>query len=255
MDELNRAPRPISSLTTRALVTATMDDVPHLDEQTKAELLKNYLPHELEARTKGVPSLGRGAVYPLSQTDYTCDAFPIPAHFPRAYGLDVGWNWTAAVWWCWDRENDLEYIYREYQRAEAPPDIHASTIKANGEWIPGCIDPGSKARNQRDGGTLLEEYKELGLRLSLAFNAVDIGITHVYQRLASGKTKIFRSCTQLLEDMRFYRRGEDGVIIKERDHTCDAFRYVSMTGRSIAKVKPPTNLVTLAPPDQHWAWG
>jgi hypothetical protein len=52
---------------TRALVTATWNETPHLSEQAKADLCASYLPHELEARTKGIPSLGPGAVYPLGQ--------------------------------------------------------------------------------------------------------------------------------------------------------------------------------------------
>ena len=152
----------------RALVTATWSDAPHLSGQAKADLLASYLPHEIEARTLGIPSLGRGAVYPLSQAGYTCDPFPIPPHFPRAYGLDVGWNWTACVWWTWDRENDQDWIYREYQREQAPPDVHVAAIKSAGDWIPGCCDPAAKQRSQVDGRNLLSEYDALGLRMAMA---------------------------------------------------------------------------------------
>lgn len=238
----------------RALVTATWSEAPHLSEQSKADLLASYLPHEVEARSKGIPSIGRGAVYPLGQDDYTCDPFPIPAHFPRAFGLDVGWNWTAAVWWAWDRENDQDWFYREYLREQAPPDIHVAAIKAAGDWIPGCIDPAAKQRSQVDGRNLLTEYQALGLKLTLAENAVDAGVTHVYLRLAAGKSKVFRTCTKLLEDLRFYQRDETGRIVKERDHLPDAMRYVGMTGPKIAKVKPlPAMPVNGA--NHEWAWG
>jgi Terminase RNaseH-like domain len=238
----------------RALVTATWDETAHLSDQAKADLLASYLPHEVEARSKGIPSIGHGAVYPLAQDDYTCDPFPIPAHFPRAYGLDVGWNWTAAVWWAWDRENDQDWFFREYEGQEAPPDVHASRIKDLGDWIPGCIDPAAKQRSQVDGRNLFGEYQALGLKLSIAENAVDAGVTHVYLRMAAGKTKIFRTCTKLLEDLRFYRRDLTGKIVKERDHLPDAMRYVGMTGSRCAKVKPlPQNGKAVAP--KEWAWG
>jgi hypothetical protein len=237
----------------RALITATWDDVPHLTPQAKADLLASYLPHELEARTKGVPSIGHGAVYPLGQDSYTCDPFPIPAHFPRAYGLDVGWNWTAAVWWAWDRENDQDWIYREYLREQAPPDIHVAAIKAAGDWIPGCIDPAAKQRSQVDGRNLLAEYDSLGLKMTLADNSVEAGVLRVYQRMAAGKLKIFRICTRLLEDLRFYHRDDSGRIVKEGDHLADAMRYVSMTGPQTAKVKvlPKPNGAL----QRQWAWG
>ena len=238
----------------RALITASWEGVPHLSEQAKADLLASYLPHEIEARTLGIPSLGRGAVYPLAQGDYTCDPFPIPPHFPRAYGLDVGWNWTACVWWAWDRENDQDWIYREYLREQATPDLHVAAIKSAGDWIPGCCDPAAKQRSQVDGRNLLTEYDSLGLKMSLADNAVEAGILRVYQRLGAGKMKIFRTCTKLLEDMRFYHRDEHGRVVKDNDHLCDAMRYVSMTGPSIAKVKmlPKLNGTN---GKRAWAWG
>jgi hypothetical protein len=238
----------------RALVTATWSDAPHLDEQAKAELQSSYLPHEIEARTLGIPSLGRGAVYPLAQGDYTCDPFPLPAHFPRAYGLDVGWNWTAAVWWAWDRENDQDYFYREYLREQAPPDLHVAAIKAVGDWIPGAIDPAAKQRSQVDGRNLFSEYATLGLKLALAENAVDAGVLHVYQRLAAGKLRIFRTCTKLLEDLRFYHRNEQGQIVKDQDHLPDAARYIALTGPKIAKTKPLAK-TELRSARSEWAWG
>ena len=237
----------------RALVTATWDETPHLSEQAKADLLASYLPHEIEARTKGIPSIGRGAVYPLGQDGYTCDPFPIPAHFPRAYGLDVGWNWTACVWWAWDRENDQDWVYREYLREQAPPDIHVAAIKAQGDWIPGCCDPAAKQRSQVDGRSLLSEYDALGLKMALADNSVDAGCLRVYQRLAAGKMKIFRTCTKLLEDLRFYHRDENGRIVNENDLLSDAMRYVSMSGPRIAKVKPLAQAKGQI--QQEWAWG
>jgi len=227
-----------------------------LSEAAKAELSASYLPHEIEARTLGIPSLGRGAVYPLAQGDYTCDPFPLPAYFPRSFGLDVGWNWTSAVWLAVDLENDVDYFYREYERSEAPPDIHVAAIRSSGDWVPGVVDPSAKQRSQVDGRNLFAEYVRLGLKLTVADNAVEAGILHLYQRLASGRTKVFRTCTKLLEDMRFYHRDENGRVVKERDHLPDACRYVSLSGRSIAKCKPIAPVThTTGKANGQWHWG
>jgi len=43
----------------------------------------------------------------------------------------------------------------------------------------------------------------------------------------------------LLREYRFYRRDEDGKIIKANDHALDALRYGVVTGLNIAKVRPP----------------
>ena len=239
----------------RALVTATWDDTPHLPADAKRDLMASYLPHEIEARTLGIPNIGHGAVYPLAQSDYTCDPFSVPAHWKRAFGLDVGWNWTAAVWIAFDFENDQDYVYREYSREQAPPDIHVSAIKAAGDWIPGCIDPAAKQRSQVDGRSVLGEYESYGLKLALANNAVDAGVMHVYQRLAAGKLKVFRPCTKLLEDLRFYHRDMNGRIVKERDHLPDAFRYVAFSGKTVAKWKPAPQVVVGNGVSSQWAWG
>jgi hypothetical protein len=239
----------------RALVTATWDDTPHLSQEAKQDLLQSYLPHEIEARTLGIPSLGHGAVYPLAQGDYTCDPFPVPAYFKRAFGMDVGWNWTAAVWAAFDLENDIDYIWRDYLREAAPPDVHVSAIKAVGDWIPGCIDPAAKQRSQLDGRNLFTEYTVLGLRLHMADNSVDAGVLRCFQRMAAGKLKIFRTCTKLLEDLRFYHRNENGQIVKDRDHLPDALRYLEMSGRSVAKSKPLPKVDTAVTQQSGWAWG
>src|SRR5215472_12296604 len=137
--------------TTRALVTATWSNAPHLTEAAKADLRASYLPSEVEAREFGIPLRSTGSVYPLNEHDYTCDPFVLPAHYARVSGLDVGWNWTACVWMAMDRENDVHYIYKEYVREQAPPDVHVSAIRSAGDWIPTVIDPSAKARSVVDG--------------------------------------------------------------------------------------------------------
>ena len=50
---------------TRYLVQAGWDHVPHLSEKAKADLRASTLPHLLDARSKGIPSIGAGAIYPI----------------------------------------------------------------------------------------------------------------------------------------------------------------------------------------------
>jgi hypothetical protein len=54
-------------------VTAGWDDVPHLSAETKAELFASIPPHHRDARSKGIPVLGRGAIYPVAETAIVCD--------------------------------------------------------------------------------------------------------------------------------------------------------------------------------------
>lgn len=220
------------------LVQAGWDDVPHIDEDVKIDLLENTLPHLRDARSKGTPSLGAGAIYPIEQSEIVVDPFPIPSHFAKGYGLDVGWNRTAAPFGAWDRDNDVLYIYAEHYRGQAEPSIHADAIKARGDWLIGAVDPAARGRSQKDGEQLLATYRDLGLHLIIANNAVEAGLLEVWQLLATGRLKIFKSCQNWLNEHRLYRRDEKGHIVKKFDHLMDATRYLVLARANIMRTKP-----------------
>jgi len=167
-----------------------------------------------------------------------CDPFELPVFWPKAYGLDVGWNRTAAIWGAWDRDSDTVYLYSEHYQGQQPPSVHADGIRRRGEWVPGAIDPSSVGANQKDGTTLMAEYQALGLNLFPADNAVEAGIHACYQRLASGRLKVFRTCRNWISEFRIYRRNEKGKVVKENDHLMDATRYLLMTGLVLACFDP-----------------
>ena len=225
--------------TGKFVVNATWDDAPHLTEKQKSELLAGIPPYQRNARSKGIPQLGSGAIYPLSEEDITIEPFELPPTWPRAYALDVGWNRTAALWGAWDQQSDIVYLYSEYYRAQAEPVIHAEGIKARGSWIPGVIDPAARGRSQKDGSRLVDDYVGLGLNLSYAVNAVEAGLLNVWQRLSTGRLKVFKGLQNFFAEFRIYRRDEKGNIVKEHDHLMDDCRYLCMSGLEIAMTAPP----------------
>lgn len=214
------------------------DDAPHLDADAKASLIGEYPPHERDARTKGVPSLGFGAIYPVAESEVVCEPFEVPLYWPRAYGMDVGWNVTACVWGAWDRDSDVVYLYSEHFREHAEPSVHVDGIRARGGWIFGAIDPASKGRGQRDGEQLFGDYINLGLRLITAKNGVEAGLMEVWQRLTSGRLKVFDSLQHWRREYRMYQRNEKGLVVKRHDHLMDATRYLVVSGLDVAAVDP-----------------
>jgi len=227
------------------IVTATWDDAPHLSEQDKSELMAALPPYQRDARSKGIPQLGSGAVYPVPETDFLVDPFMIPKHYRRAYGMDVGWNYTAACWGAYDPEHDVLYITHDYKRSQAEPSSHADAIRVKGVKK-GVIDPASQGRSQDDGKKLVDLYRMLGLDLTLADNAVEAGIFEFYQRLTTGRLKVFKTCQAFLEEYRLYRRDEKGRIVKENDHVLDAARYLCRSGLQVAEageVKPDMSMI------------
>jgi Terminase RNaseH-like domain len=222
----------------RLCVQCTWDEVPHLTQAAKDQLLDDMSPHLREARSKGIPMLGAGVIYPVPESIVLCDPFEIPEYWPKAYGMDVGWNRTAVVWGAWDRSSDIVYVYSEHYMGQAAPSVHASAIKARGAWIPGAIDPASAGASQIDGKALRIEYQKEGLDLVDANNAVEAGIHACYQRLVSGRLKVFRTCRNWTSEFRIYRRDKKGKIVKENDHLMDATKYLIMTGMGVARTAP-----------------
>lgn len=203
-------------------------------------MLASYSPRERDARSRGIPAIGAGAIYPLPESEFVCEAFKIPDYFHQCFGLDVGWNKTAAVWLAHDVDNDVAYAYSEHYQSQQEPLEHAQAIWNRGKWIPGVIDPAARGRGQKDGESLMSMYQELLPNLGAAKNAVEAGIYSVWTRLATGRLKIFSTCQHLLGELRIYRRDDKGNVVKENDHLCDALRYAVVSGLDRATVRPPS---------------
>jgi phage terminase large subunit-like protein len=222
----------------KALIMAGWDDVPHLTEADKKRMMDETAPHLKDARSKGIPSLGAGAIYPVPESDFVVDDMPILPHWRSAYALDVGWNRTAAIWGATDTSTGITYLYSEHYRGEAEPAIHAASIRARGIWIPGCIDPAARGRSQKDGENLMQNYVDLGLELVKADNEVESGIYDVWTGLSTGTLKVFKSLQKWLMEYRMYRRDDKGRIVKVNDHLMDATRYLRTTGMKHAITQP-----------------
>lgn len=226
------------------VVNAGWDDAPHLDARSKAEMLAATPPHLRKARSKGEPSLGIGAIYAIEEESFVVPPFAIPATWRRAFGLDVGWNCTAAVWGAIDDDSETVYLYSEHYMGEQPVPIHASAIKARGPWIPGVIDPAADNRGQRDGERIMQNYLAEGIDLKAADNAVEAGIELTRTMLVTGRLKVFSSMRSWLSEFRIYRRDEHGKIVKKKDHAMDATRYLIMSGLRRAVVRPVKDVVS-----------
>lgn len=224
----------------RYCVQASWDDAVHLTQDAKDSLFSSLPAYQRDARSKGIPQLGAGAIFQVGEDQFVVPPIKggILSTWPRSYALDVGFRVTAAVWLTRDPDTGVYYLYSDYDREDAPYSIHAAAIKAKGEWIPGVVDPSANQRGQDDGKKLMDNYRKAGLLLVEAENSVDSGIEDVLDSLIGGQLKIVETCQKLIRQMRVYRRDDKGRIVKKNDHLCDALRYVWVTGRNIMKVRP-----------------
>lgn len=227
----------------RAVITMTIDDADHYTPEDRARIIASYPPHEREARTKGIPSLGSGRIFPVAEEDILCDPFDLPKVWPQINGIDFGWDHPfAAVRCAWDRDNDVFYLVGEYRQREASPIIHSAAIKPWGDWIPVAWPHDGLQHDKGSGEQLAAQYRAQGLNLlpdratfDDGTNGVEAGVSDMLQRMQTGRWKVFRTCMSWVEEFRLYHRA-DGKIVKERDDLISASRYALMMKR-FAEVK------------------
>jgi len=222
----------------KCLVMATWDDAPHLTKEQKDKLFAALPPHQREARSKGIPQLGSGAIFPIQESNITVADFQIPEHWHRCYALDIGWKKTACLWAATDPTAKITYLYSEYYQGQAEPVIHAEGIKARGLWIPGVIDSAAHGRSQEDGKQMFQIYLDHGLDISNANKSVEAGLYKVWQMLSTNRLKVFSSLVNWFSEFRIYRRDENGKIVKSNDHLMDCVRYLVMSGLDRAVARP-----------------
>src|SRR6516162_632167 len=60
----------------------TIEDVDHFSAEEKQRIIASYPKWEVEARTKGVPILGSGRIFPIEESRITCEHRDFPSHWP-----------------------------------------------------------------------------------------------------------------------------------------------------------------------------
>ena len=216
----------------QALYRATWDDAPHLSKEVQDEILAALPPHEREMRSKGIPVLGSGLVFPIQEDQIAVPSFSIPPHWGRICAIDFGYDHpTAVTWLAHDRDSDVIYVYDCYRVAGNTPVIHAQAIKDRGSWIP-CAWPHDGHVHDKGSGTpLASQYRRLGVEmLGEHFQnptggiSVEPGIMEMLQRMESGRFKVFGHLNDWFEEMRIYHRVA-GKIIKKHDDLMASTRY------------------------------
>jgi hypothetical protein len=223
-----------------------IDDAEHYSPEQRQAIIDSYPEHEREARTKGIPSLGSGRVFPISEETILCDPIQIPEHWYQIIGMDFGMDHPfAATRNAWDKDSDCWYVTASYREKGATPPIHAAAIRPWGKWIRCAWPHDGLQRDKGSGDQLAAQYRTHDLRMldehathaSGGFG-IEAGIAEMLERMQTGRFKVFRGQDHWIEEFRYYRR-EDGLIVKERDDLISATRYALMM-RRYAKQHPST---------------
>lgn len=218
-------------------------DVGHYSKERIAEIVSGYPAHEREARSRGIPVLGSGAVFPIADEEIVIAPFPIPDHWPQINGVDFGWNHPfGAVNCAWDRDADAFYVCKDYSAREQTPLIHCGAVKPWGDWIPTAWPHDGLQHDKGSGEELAKAYRVHGLNILPekathpdGGNGVEAGIIEMLEMMQTGRWKVFSTCGLWFSEKRLYHR-KDGLIVKLKDDVVSASRYAFMM-RRFATVK------------------
>jgi len=243
----------------RADICMTIDDALHYTHEERARIIASYPEHEREARTKGIPSMGSGRIFPVAESAITVEAFEIPKHWVRIGGLDFGYDHpTAAAQLAWDRDLDIIYVVACYKARGAdivnmpglsPTVAHAAAVKPWGD-IPWAWPHDGLQHDKSSGEELADQFRKQGLDMlpekathppklgkdgkeepeGSGGNSVEAGLMDMLDRMQTGRWKVFAHLEDWLAEFRLYHR-KDGKVVKEYDDAISASRYAFMMRR------------------------
>jgi len=217
------------------LQNVTWDDAPHLNKDTKKQLLAAIPEYQRDMRSKGIPVLGEGMVFALSEEVIKCEPFEIPAHYKKLCAIDFGITHpTTVVWTAYNPDTDTIYVFDCYKKEGEIPAVHASAIKSRGKNIPMVYPHDGDATEKGSGRTLAEMYVENGVLMIGRFtnadgtNYVEPGLMEMLERFRTGRLQVFSNLTPWFEEFRRYHRKK-GKIHKDFDDLMDATRYSAIS--------------------------
>lgn len=230
----------------QSYINSSWDDCPHLTPERQAIILSSIPPHERDMRSKGIPIIGTGVVYPIPDEAITCEMFKIPDHFYCICGMDFGsWNHpTAMAWIAWDRQNDIIYVYDCYKEEKREPATHAMALKAGRKrYIPVSWPHDANKADRKTGIGLAQEYRESyecnmlhtwatnppadGVEEGKGGNSVDVGLVNIYNRMMEGRFKVFSHLSKWFNEKATYHT-KDGKVVRFNEDIMSATRYAVM---------------------------
>lgn len=225
----------------RNVTTMTIDEAEHYTPEQRATIIASYPEHEREARAKGVPILGSGRIFPVTEESIREEGINIPKHWPRIAGLDIGYDHpTAVAWIAWDRDADVLHVYDIHRLRQETPVVHAAAIKQRGSWIKVAWPHDALQHDKGSGEQIAKQYRDQGCAMLLeraTFEdgtfGVEAGIMEMLDRMRTGRFKVAAHLNDWWEEFRLYHRA-DGRIVKERDDLMSASRYAVMMRRFAA---------------------
>jgi len=224
----------------RWMIRMELEDAKHIAPEDRERIIAKYPEYQREARTRGIPMLGSGRVFPYLESTIAEEAFEIPRHWARLNALDLGYgdHPTACAFFAHDRDTDVLHIYDTYKNKEVRLAVHADAILMRPKWIPTTYPHDAGKHDPGSGENYANLYRQKGVKMTSehatfpegGFN-VEPGIEMLSERMGSGRLRVFSHLEQWFDEYRTYHR-KDGIIVDERDDLMSATRYGAMMTRA-----------------------
>ena len=228
-------------------------DNPYLNKEEIDSLTSSLSADELDARRYGKFTASGGMVYPeFDENVNVIEPFTVPFEWYDNISIDPGLNNPlSAHWYAVDYDNNI-YVIAEHFEAKKGIEYHADIIKKicdklhwpkkNGK-IYALIDSAANQRTLASQKSVTELFYDYDILVNPNVNKdLFSGIQRVktYLKNAKGESKlfIFKTCTNLIREIKSYFWGDSDAPIKKDDHSLDELRYYIMSRPENVKPKP-----------------
>ncbi|HEY0750376.1 MAG TPA: terminase family protein, partial [Chitinophagaceae bacterium] len=230
------------------VTNVSMMDNPHLSEEGREALLEGYDDEQRQIRGTGSYVAIGGLVFKyFKQDEHVIDPFVPPANWTFYQSLDHGFNNPTAWLWHAVSPDGTVITFDEHYKSEMTVEQHAHIVKEKEQYYREqygitpflrIADPAIKQRSAVTGYSIQIEYSLQGLDLALGqLRSVDAGLNRMNTYHQNGKWYITSNCTNLLKEMRKYKRktymsskmkdrnNRYEEPMKKDDHAIDSARY------------------------------
>ena len=236
-------------------------DNPFLDKQEVEKVTKTLSESELASRRYGKFGVSSGLVYyEFDQAIHVIEPFSVPADWYDLISIDPGLNNPTSVHWYAVSPDGVVYVIAEHYMAGKGVEFHADAIKAVCErlgWHKGyggryeaLIDAAASSRTLSNARSVVDLFYEQGIACNPKVNKdVFAGIARVKSYLQGegngAKIYIFKSCVNLIREIKSYYWGTGDSPTKKDDHALDELRYYLMHGAKAFKSSVAKNEIAL----------
>ena len=221
------------------------DDNPYISEEAKNAMKSSMSAEELKSRQFGEFQDFGGRVYTeFDENVNVIEPFDVPIDWQDTISIDPGLkNPLSAHWYCCDYDGNI-YVVAEHYMSEKDISYHSEQIKKISDqlnWhrgfngmIEAIIDSAANQQTLASTRSVTELFLDYGISVNPQVNKdMFSGIQRVksYLKNAQGQSKlfIFKTCTNLIRELKTYHWGNSDIPVKKDDHSLDELRYYIMT--------------------------